>query len=216
MQKSNATLLLILVLVLVIVAASIFILRGKPSDEGKSVPETTVTPAPPRESAAPATDAPVTELPVTTQAPPVTETPAPTPAPTPQPTPKPTPKPTPTPTPESQGSFSSDTGTGLNLKVDWRTVSVGGARKLTVDVSIVSYSIFTSYQWQSITLKIGDKAWGADCAGISYDGNGQITTPAATFTVDAPAPGTPISVEWYYGGSYSGKALEYITAKGTV
>ena len=45
---------------------------------------------------------------------------------------------------------------------------------------------------------------------------GGIVTKAASFTVDAPAPGSTATVEWYYGGSYSGKALEYITASGTV
>ena len=136
-----------------------------------------------------------------------TETPAPTPAPTPKPTPIPA---------DAEGSFRSDTGTGLNLKVDWKIYTTGGKQKLQADVYIVSYSIFTSYQWKSITLKIGDQAWGADCAGFSYEGKDQIATKAATFTVDAPPSGTAVSVEWYYGGSYSGKELTYITASGVI
>ena len=219
MKKSINTLLLILLLVLVIVAASIFILRGKPSDkEDHRAATATVTPAPPRETEAPGqqadpaspTAAPVVE----TRAP--LETAPPTPAPTPAPTPQPTPKPTPAPA-DASGSFSSNTGTGLNLKVDWKTFTgTDGKRKLQADVSIVSYSIFTSSQYRSITLKVGGGAWSADCPGISYDGKDQIVTKAATFTVDAPAPGTAASVEWYYGGSYSGKALDTITASGTI
>ena len=100
--------------------------------------------------------------------------------------------------------------------MDWKTYTTGGQRKLQADVYIVSYSIFTSYQWKSITLTIGDKAWSADCSGFSYEGKDQISTKAATFTVDAPPAGTPASVEWYYGGSYSGKDLTYITANGVV
>ena len=70
----------------------------------------------------------------------------------------------------------------------------GGKQKLQADVYILSYSIFTSYQWKSITLKIGDQAWGADCAGFSYEGKDQIATKAATFTVDAPPIIPPPSV----------------------
>ncbi len=119
--------------------------------------------------------------------------------------------------PDAKGSFSSDSGTGLNLKVEWRTVTAGaGERKLQVDVSIVSYSIFATAQYKSITLRVGDKSWSADFAGKQYDGKEQIVTPAARFEVDAPAPGTQITVEWAYGGTYSGKELKVITAVGAV
>ena len=213
MKKSINTLLLILLLVVIIVAASIFILRGSSSEERGKTDDPVVTAAPPRETEAPPSPTPeeTTPAPIATR-PPI-ETPAPTPKPA--PTPAPTPKPTPIPA-DSQGSFRSDTGTGLNLRVDWKIYTTGGKQKLQADVYIVSYSIFTSYQWKSITLKIGDQTWGADCAGFSYEGKDQIATKAATFTVDAPPSGTAVSVEWYYGGSYSGKELTYITASGVI
>lgn len=217
MNKSIRTLLLILLLVLVIVAASIFILRGTPSDKDDPRSQTTVTPAPPRETAAPGEEtAPAssspTAAPVTTREPLETAPPTAAPEPTPQPTPEPTPAPA-----DASGSFTSDTGTGLNLKVDWKTYTAAdGKRKLQADVSIVSYSIFSSSQYKSITLKIGGNSWSADCPGVSYDGKDQIVTKAASFTVDAPAPGTAVSVEWYYGGRYSGKELNIITATGTI
>ena len=217
MRRSINTLMLILVLVVVIVLASIFILRGKPEETAKT-DDPVVTAAPPRDTETPgaASASEATAEPVIVTRAPI-ETPAPTPAPTPKPAPTPAPTPKPTPIPaESEGSFRSDTGTGLNLRVEWKTYTAGGQRKLQADVYIVSYSIFTSYQWQSITLKLGDKVWGADCAGISYDGADQISTKAASFTVDAPAPGTSASVEWYYGGSYSGKDLHTITATGVI
>ena len=221
MNKSLVTLVLILILVVVIVAASIFIMKGKSAEDDRSS-DPIVTPAPPRETESPSggSESGVSggsggaETPIATREP--LATPAPTPAPTPVPTPAPTPKPTPIPA-DASGSFSSNTGTGLNLRVDWQTYrDAGGSRKLKADVYIVSYSIFTSAQYKSITLKVGGNAWGADCAGISYDGKDQIATKAASFTVDAPASGTQISVEWYYGGSYSGKDLHTITATGTV
>lgn len=219
MRRNNAMLLLILLLVLIIVAASIFILRGTPSGKDGSPAKTDVTPAPPRETSAPSPADPGTQPgtePGTSPTP--AETPEPTPSPTPEPTPAPTPSPTPEPTPaDAKGSFSSDTGTGLNLRVDWRTVTAGaGERKLQVDVSIVSYSIYASAQYRSITLRIGEKSWSADCPAVSYDGKDQIKTTVASFETDAPAPGTQIAVEWAYGGTYSGKELKLITARGTV
>ena len=200
MRKNNGSLLMIFLLVLVIVAASIFILRGSPSEKDTPAAKTTVTPAPPRESATPAPADPG-------------ETPAPAPSETPAPTPEPTPTPVPA---DAEGSFVSDSGTGLNVRVDWQTYAAGGQRKLKADVSIVSYSIFASAQYKSVVLKLGDETYSADCPAIQYDGKEQIVTPVATFTVDAPAPGTAVSVEWHYGGKYSGKELDVITARGIV
>ena len=200
MRKNNGSLLMIFLLVLVIVAASIFILRGSPSEKDTPAAKTTVTPAPPRESATPAPADPG-------------ETPAPAPSETPAPTPEPTPTPVPA---DAEGSFVSDSGTGLNVRVDWQTYAAGGQRKLKADVSIVSYSIFASAQYKGIVLKLGDETYSADCPAIQYDGKEQIVTPVATFTVDAPAPGTAVSVEWHYGGKYSGKELDVITARGIV
>ena len=224
MRKSIATMVVVLLLVLIVVVAGIFIMRGKPADEtGSRGVDPSAAIGPPRETEAPASSAAPeassenTETPIATREPLPTAPPAtPAPAPTPAPTPKPTPAPTPAPA-DASGSFRSDTGTGLNLKVDWKTYTAAdGTRKLKADVSIISYSIFTSNQYQSITLRVGGSAWSADCPGISYDGPNQITTPAASFTVNAPAAGTAISVDWAYRGSYSGKDLGTITATGTV
>lgn len=215
MQRNLGTLLLIVFLVLVIVAASVFILRGTPSAEDGPSDGPAVTVAPPRETSAPTASGRPDPGALPGGTPEPLQTPEPTAEPTPEPTPEP--KPTPTPVPDAKGSFASDTGTGLNLKVDWHTVTAGaGKRSLHIDVSVVSYSIYASAQYRSITLRIGEKSWSADFAGVQYDGKEQIKTPAASFEVDAPAAGTPITVEWAYGGTYSGKELTVISAKGTV
>ena len=236
MKRNGSSMILILLLVLVIVLASIFILRGTPAakDDPSAAPGSKVTPAPPRDTASPAsqtsgeasgqssgqssgqtsgqTGGGDTPAPAASSAP----TAPPTPEPTPEPTPAPTPEPTPAPA-DAEGSFSSNSGTGLNLRVDWHSYTAAdGTRKLKADVSIVSYSIFCSAQYKSITLKIGGNSWSADNPGVSYDGKDQIITPVASFTVDIPAGGTAATVEWYYGGTYSGKSLDVITASGTV
>ena len=214
MKQSPAYIILLLVLVAVIAVLGFLIVQRKaPAEE-------------PVPTAAPEIHPPVEDTPV-----PVEDTPAPTEAPpteTPEPTEEPvfetrppieeTPEPSPTPiAADASGSFRSDTGTGLNLVADWSSFTApDGARKLQVDVSAQSYSFFTSALYQSITLSVDGKAYSANSVEIAYDGSELVTTPMASFTVDAPAPGSSVTVTWAYKGSYSGKELNEIVASGTV
>ena len=223
MKKSTFYVAALLILVIVIAVLGVLIVQRK-------------APAEPEPSDAPAIHPPVEET-----ADPPSSAPAQTAAPTdaPEPTSESTPKPTvppvmetrppleepeespaPTAAPviaDASGSFRSDTGTGMNLKVDWRTYSdENGARKLRVDVSTVSYSFFIAAQYRSIVLTVDGKTYTADCPGGSYDGETPVETPMASFTVDAPTAAGPASVVWHYNGTYSGKELNDITAAGTV
>lgn len=215
MKKSSLYFALLLILVIVIAVLGILIVQRK---------------APAEEPPAP-TDAPIIHPPVKET---VTAAPEETPEPViPEETPEPTeppifetrppieteaPEKTPEPVPaDASGSFRSDTGTGLNLKADWKTYTdAGGARKLQVDVSTLSYSFFTSPLYQSIVLTVDGKTYSANSAEVSYDGKDLKETPMASFTVDAPASGSPVSVTWHYKGTYSGKALDEITASGVI
>ena len=136
---------------------------------------------------------------------------------TPVPTPVPTPAPTPQPQVSASGSFSSSTGTGLNAKVDWRVYTdASGKQMLQADVSAVSYSFFTDALYQAVVLTVGGSTYSANSAAVRYDGDALTTTPIASFTLPAPASGTPISLVWHYRGTYSGKELEDITAEGVI
>lgn len=215
MKKTAPFLTLLLILVVAVAILSITVLqrRDKPQAEPTrsiptDVPETVSTP----------TSAPVSssDLSLLTPTPepteePVFETrePLESETPTPEPTPEATPEPLPA---DSSGSFRSNTGTGLNLVVDWK-ISSG---KLQADVSVVSYSFFTSALYQSITLSVNGQNYSANSPAVSYDGKDLLTTPMTTFTVDAPAKGSSISVSWKYRGTYSGKELDTITASGTI
>lgn len=213
MKKTVIYVILLIAVAIAAVLSVIALLRKSPA----AAPEVSAPPTAPAVSET--TDAPAlptpTETPVPTEAP-VFETRAPLETETPEETPAP--EETVPPAPEDlSGSFNSDTGTGLNLTVDWRTFADGdGSRRLRVEVSAVSYSFYTSSLYQSIVLTVDGVSYTADSPELSYDGSELAISPMAVFTVDAPDAGTAVTVVWHYRGSYSGVALEEITASGLI
>ena len=167
---------------------------------------------------------PTPEVPIFTPVPVSTPTPEPTPSPTPVPTPTPrptpTPEPSPTPTPYQRpavrsGSFQSDTGTGLNLLVEWKAYGLSGNYEVAVDVSAVSYGFYTDALYNSIVITVGEQSVALSSPAVRYDGEELVTTPLVSHSLDADPGIVPISVVWNYKGSYSGVELESITASGT-
>lgn len=168
----------------------------------------------PQATAAP-TQAPVS---VPTAAP----TQAPTPVPTPEPTPVPTPEPAPAETSLGSGSFRSDTGVGLNLKVDWsaRTVSASQA-EVTVKVSVDSYSLHLQAVPGAVNVNLDGQYVSLDAPEVSYDGSAAINTPMAskTFTVTLAAGETRdivLEAVWNFGGTYQDMELPAIECGGVI
>ena len=220
MKRSTAYFAMLLILVVAIAALSIAVIRRRAPEPDTDLPEVSdpADPTDASQSSGPVPDstvtAPPSEPPVFETRPPE-ETPEPTPVPTPPPTPSPTP--VPTPAPAAAGSIRSDTGTGLNLRADWRVYAdASGKLKLQVDVSAVSYSFYTDALYQAVVLTAGGSSYSANSAAVHYGGEALITSPIASFTVDAPASGSALSVVWNYRGSYSGKPLDQIIASGSV
>lgn len=211
MKRSSAYTIILLILVLIIALLGFLILRQPATEkEAPTEPPNTAEVQPPREGdgddipTPPPSDSPEpTEPPVFETRPPVeTEVPVETP------------EPTETPVPDASGRFASDTGTGLNIRVDWYTLP--GGQRLQVDVFCVSYSIYSAAQWQSVQLSVDGQTYAADSRAVSYDGKDQVASPLASFTVDAPPSGSPITVTWNYKGSYSGQDLNEIVASGSI
>ena len=211
MKRSSAYTVILLILVLIIALLGYLILRRPAAEQEEPTPtpgntdivvtlppSTDETPTPPPTDSPTPTDPPVFE----TRPPAETEKPVETPT------------PTETPTPDASGSFSSNTGTGLNIRADWYTLP--GGQTLQVDVYCVSYSIYSSAQWQSVQLTVGGQTHAADSRAISHEGSDQVVSPLASFTVDTPPSGSPISVSWNYRGSYSGQELDEIVATGSI
>ncbi len=208
MKRRTAYFAMLLILVVAIAALSIAVIRRRePTQPADPAELTDTTPASPVTETTQPTPPAVTETPPPPTEPPVVETRPP----------EETPAPTPTPAPTASGGIRSDTGTGLNMQANWRVYAdASGKLKLQVDVNAVSYSFYTDALYQAVVLTVGGSSYSANSAAVQYGGKDLITSPIASFTVDAPPSGTPISVVWNYKGSYSGKPLDQIIASGSV
>ena len=157
-------------------------------------------------------------------------TPAPTPAPTPVPTvaptlapvsaPEPTPLPTAAPTTVpvqttlASGSFSSQTGTWLNITADWSVTALDQNRaQVTVSVSAVSYALHYLAFPRSLNVSLDGQYVSLDPPSITYDGGEQAVHPLGTtnFTVELPANSSKalaLQVEWQFNGEMGGPSGE--------
>lgn len=224
MQKRRLiAVFVILILIIVVEALMLRSCSGSKADIPANEPQMTASP-----TTAPITPAP-TETPVPTQSP---ATPAPTQAPvisepTPAPataTPKPTDTPAPTATPSygmeiSRGSFSSSTGTSMNMTVNWVAYDDGnGNAVISLTGTVTSYSLQVMGLYDAVTLEMGDYSTTCNTEGIYLDsGVGQTTSPLFYTKITVPL-GTcaDMTATWKYGGSYSGVDLPTVTATGYI
>lgn len=213
MAKQKTHIFIALVLVLLIIAAVTAWLTHDNSDPGNDDPVQTpvpVTTAVPMEP----TDTPVT-----------TATPA-------EPTPAPTQTPAePTPTPDEphgtrvlnqSGSFKSDTGTKLNLVVEYLITSKNDSTlSVRVNVYVESYSLDIGSR-SGNTIYVNGQGYNFVSNPVKHTSNDSLQkTLITTAMVDVPAEigetvNIPISVDWHYRGAYSGQEIEHIPAETSV
>ena len=217
------------ILVFILIAGVVFtVLSGL--DRSRSA-EPVQTPAPTPYAVQAVTPAP-TPYPVQTPAP--TPVPVQTPAPTPYPvqtfapTPLPTTAPTTVPvqTTLTSGSFSSQTGTWLNITADWSVTSLGLTRaQVTVSVSAVSYALHYTGFPRALHISLDGEYVSLDPPSITYDGGEQAVHPlgTTTFTVDLPENSTKtlaLQVEWQFDGEMGGPngrmQLDSVECGGTI
>lgn len=207
-KGSPAGVIFALLMLVVIVVALVIVLRSCSMDTGDggttppAATENTAVTEPPQ-TAAPATESPAA------QTVPPTQTPAPTPSPT----------PSPTPAPESSGSFRSDTGTSLNITVNWSISGSGSQRTLLATVYAESWGLQSVSAWHGGWLTIGGQTYYFDTEEINYDGsNGLGSSLLGTVSADISSLSLPATAEltWAFRGSYSGVDLDTITATGSV
>jgi hypothetical protein len=177
-----------------------------------------ITPAPTPEPTAEPTDSPA---PTGTPAPTVSPAPTETPEPSPTPTPEPTAAPTATPsygTVVAQGSFSSETGTAMNMNVSWVAYDTGdGNAVVAVTGTVTSYSMQLTTIYNGVTVDLAGYSATCNTSPIYIEENNYTVSPLFYTTVTVPL-GTAgdMSVSWRYGGSYGGTALDTVTASGYV
>ena len=223
-EKENSspvgTLLLLLALLFIIIAL-IVALRSCGKDEAPPPLDTQETlaesPLPefPDETSQPASPEP----PAPTEAP--TATPSPTPAPSPTPTPEPSPSSEPAPAAEltASGSFSSDTGTGLNIVVDWSAGKVEeGFVVMDVVLYVDSMSLNLSSIYNGATLTINGDKFTFTTPVLDIEGDGPSKSELCRTHIKLPysegGMSVPIEAVWNFNGSYSGVELKILSASG--
>ncbi|MCD8086984.1 MAG: hypothetical protein LUE22_00145, partial [Oscillospiraceae bacterium] len=145
-----------------------------------------------------------------------TASPSPSPTPTASPSPTPTAEPTEAPTAAgtltAEGSFSSNTGTSLNMGVSWRAVDNGdGTTTITVSGTVTSYSLSI----MSSTATVSFAGYSTSCSTNSISVESSNMTVNSLFSTSLTVPsGTTgdMSVTWNFNGTYDDVSLSTITA----
>ena len=145
-----------------------------------------------------------------------------------------TPTPVPTATPEpvqpvipqgeviGSGSFTSDTGTPLNLRADWTATVLDAERvEVTVNVYLVSYQIEVRELYNAVNVSVGDQYASADSPAIKWENNTKLETLLAStvHTLSLPSGSSasfPLAAQYQFGGTYSKVDLPVIECGGTI
>ena len=117
----------------------------------------------------------------------------------------------------SSGTFRSDSGTNLNIVVNWsvNADSMGG-KKLDLVVSTDSYSLYTQALAEGVTVTVNGMPYTASALAISYDGAAKALNKLAEFSIpNFPGTATVVAT-WHFNGSYSGAGIRDIVATGMV
>ncbi len=113
------------------------------------------------------------------------------------------------------GFFVSNTGTGLNIRVDWSVSgSSFGGKTLNVQVSTVSYSLNSIALPGGVEVTANHQTYVAESAAVNYGGSSQISTLLASFSIPNLSGSVQLSAVWHFNGTYSGVALHDISASG--
>ena len=116
----------------------------------------------------------------------------------------------------NSGAFQSDTGTALNIRVDWSVVrGVMGEKTLEVQVSTLSYSLYSIEMPSGVELTVNGAVYHGKSAAVNYSGRSQIASPLASFSIPNLSDTVQLGVVWHFNGSYSGVTLSDIRASGT-
>ena len=157
---------------------------------------------------------------------PVPATQVSTQAPTPTPVPAATPEPVQPIIPQGEiigsGSFTSDTGTPLNLRADWTATVLDAERvEVTVNVYLVSYQIEVRELYNAVNVSVGDQYASADSPAIKWENNTKLETLLAStvHTLSLPSGSSasfPLAAQYQFGGTYSKVDLPVIECGGTI
>ena len=226
MSKGRIKAVLFIIVFLLVIAVAVNLLMDMQSEK--------------KAEATPTNDPYANTVTPSVETPPALETPQPTPAIEPSvattatPTATPTPTPIPTATTEpvqpvipqgeviGSGSFTSDTGTPLNLRADWTATVLDSERvEVTVNVYLVSYQIEVRELYNAVNVSVGDQYASADSPAIKWENNTRLETLLAStvHTLSLPSGSSasfPLAAQYQFGGTYSKVELPVIECGGTI
>ena len=113
------------------------------------------------------------------------------------------------------GSFMSNTGTSLNLVVNWYAgVDAYGNRGLMVVVSATSGNLSAGSLLNGVELTVNGMMYAASNNAINYSGGGLTTNTLATFTIPNVYGNVSITAVWHFNGTYGGVPVGSVYASG--
>ena len=117
----------------------------------------------------------------------------------------------------SSGSFSSNTGTQLNILVSWSVRSHGtGQNTLHVDVSSTSYSLYVVGSANGLNLTVNGVTQTSATPAINYGGKTAVTNKLGSFDISNVFGAVTITAVWHFNGTYSQVPIGDIRATGTI
>ena len=119
----------------------------------------------------------------------------------------------------ASGSFSSSTGTNLNITTSYVATTVDSS---TVRVSVsatLSHSALSANS-NSVSFSLGGQSKSRTAPSISWTGGATSTSLGSTsFDVNLPSgqsTSLTLKTSWYFGGTYSGTYIDTVQSSGTV
>lgn len=118
---------------------------------------------------------------------------------------------------EHTGRFTSNTGSGLELLVDW-TICTGadGKRIVRFNVSLDTHSIYAGARKNGIQIKMGEATASVDSNAISYSVNSRTEILLGSCTMEMTNTEADVTVSWAFRGSYNGVAFNTVQATGHI
>ena len=113
------------------------------------------------------------------------------------------------------GSFMSNTGTSLNIIVNWYAgVDIYGNRGLMIVVSASSGNLMAGSLLNGVEVSVNGMSYAASNNPINYSGGSLATNTLATFTIPNVYGNVSITAVWHFNGTYGGVPIGSIYASG--
>ena len=116
----------------------------------------------------------------------------------------------------ASGTFSSNSGTSLNIIVNWNVVYESGIRTLKVSVSAASYALVTNELPFGVQMTLNGITYSSRSRAINYTGRTQVINPLGDFSIPNYQGPASATVAYHFNGTLSGQPVYDIIATGTI